>query len=362
MDSDSRTLLRYLQDRQDIEECMSRYAHALDRHDERLIAEVYHSDAQDSHGPFRGGVAEFAPWVNRLHEHKTRSHTHNMTTHWCEVQGDRAYADTYVLFVLFLRDRDIVMMGSGRYIDRMERRAGRWKIAERRTITELRLEADAQRLADAPGGYPVGTWDRSDVSYQRPLALPIGAQVPRSALAGDASSKTGQVTYEPPSALAVLSDCSARRAIKDCITQTLRGLDRSDRELALQQFRPGARVEDGAFHGTAEDHVTMCLSRFEQEDIAVTHNMTSHLVELGERSAATETYVTVMRYGRDKVTVWVGGIRLLDRLSEEQGHWRIVSRNVVADWEFEANGAVFQTDDQYLRGRRDRKDLSYDRG
>ncbi len=149
---------------------MSRYAHALDRHDEALLADVYHPDARDLHGPFDGPIPEFITWVNALHERKTRAHTHNITTHWCEVQGDRAFADSYVIFVLYLREREVVMMGSGRYVDRLERRSGSWKIAERRVIIDMRFEAEAQPLDNTPGGYPRGTWDRRDITY-RPLAL-----------------------------------------------------------------------------------------------------------------------------------------------------------------------------------------------
>src|SRR5512139_1040109 len=56
--------IRELSDRQQIEELMSRYAHAVDRHDTDLIRQVYHSDATDWHGPFRGNVEGFIAWVN----------------------------------------------------------------------------------------------------------------------------------------------------------------------------------------------------------------------------------------------------------------------------------------------------------
>src|SRR5205085_2693361 len=94
-----------------------------------------------------------------------------------EISGRTAWADSYVLFVLFLRDRDIVMMGSGRYIDRLEQRDGEWKIAERRTVTEMRIETDGRGFFNAPGGYQAGVWGKGDLSYQRPLTLP-GVETP----------------------------------------------------------------------------------------------------------------------------------------------------------------------------------------
>jgi ketosteroid isomerase-like protein len=353
----SSTLIHMLQDRQAIEECVSRYAHAVDRHDEALIANVYHPDARDTHGPFIGGIPDFAAWVNALHERKTRAHTHNITTHWCELRGDRAFADTYVIFVLYRREREIVMMGSGRYVDRLERRGGAWKIAERRTIIDIRLEADAQRPGESPGGYPVGTWDRSDVSYERPLRLP--SQL--AALAPHSEVPIAPAVGNEVDAATLLSKCTARRAVKDCITQSVRGLDRGDRELALLQYWPGAVLDDGAFHGDAARHIGMLIERSEEEDLAMVHHLSSHLAEVHEGTATAETYLTLMRHSRDGKRVWVGGLRLLDRLEARQDDWRITSRRIVADYEFEADGSSLLTDDQYLRSRRDREDISYER-
>jgi hypothetical protein len=360
MDHLAKILLHWLRDRQQIEECVSHYANAVDRHDAALIAGVYHPDARDVHGPFDGGVPEFATWVNALHERKTRAHTHNITTHFCELQDDRAFADTYVMFVLYRREREAVMLGSGRYVDRLERRNGRWKIAERRTIVDMRLEAVAQPLADSPGGYSAGTWDTRDPSYQRPLVLPPHLATRAPALPVRARP-AARAVLDGDAAAAALQDYAARRAIRDCIAQSVRGLDRGDRELALRQYAPGAQVDDGAVGGNADFYVDAKLAEFSRADSALTHNLTSHQVEIDGHRAAAETYLTLMRLGRDGMTGWVGGLRLLDRLQSRDGHWRISSRQVVADFEFAANGSSLANEDQYLRSRRDRTDISYER-
>lgn len=360
MDQASKDLLRWLHDRQQIEECVSRYAHAVDRHDAALIADVYHPDARDVHGPFDGGIPQFAAWVNALHERKTRAHTHNITTHFCELAGDRAFADTYVMFVLYRREREAVMLGSGRYIDRLERRDGRWKIAERRTIIDIRLEAPAQPLAGSPGGYSPGTWDTGDPSYQRPLLLPpeLAARAPKVPARAAPAARTGGGVAN---AAAVLDDLAARRAIRDCIVQSVRGLDRGDRELVLRQYSRGAQVDDGTVSGHAHSYVDARLAEFDRADGAISHNLTSHQVEIRDRRAVAETYLTLMRLGKNGASAWVGGLRLLDRLQSHHGHWRISSRRVVADFEFEADGSSLATEDQYLRSRRDRGDISYER-
>jgi len=64
--------------------------------------------------------------------------------------------------------------GSGRYIDRLERRKGEWRIALRRAIVDTVIAGDASMLrnpAFKDMGYTRGTWDKTDVSYDRPLKL-----------------------------------------------------------------------------------------------------------------------------------------------------------------------------------------------
>ena len=96
--------LQYLLDRLAIEDCVNRYARAVDRHDSEMIASVFHRDAIDNHGHFTGTVPQFVTWVNGLHEERTRAHTHNITCHTCELSGDVAHTQSYVLWALFNRD------------------------------------------------------------------------------------------------------------------------------------------------------------------------------------------------------------------------------------------------------------------
>ncbi|MEC9344079.1 MAG: nuclear transport factor 2 family protein [Pseudomonadota bacterium] len=156
--------LQYLLDRQAIEDVLKRYARGVDRHDEDIMRSVFHEDAIDNHGPFVGGREIFPGWVNDLHAGKTRAHSHNITCHSCEIDGDTAWTETYVAFVLYLSASDKVMFGSGRYVDRFEKRNGEWRIALRRTMTDSRFEGDSS-VFDQPDRTPRGRWDRSDISY-----------------------------------------------------------------------------------------------------------------------------------------------------------------------------------------------------
>jgi hypothetical protein len=58
-------------------------------------------------------------------------------------------------------------LGSGRYIERWERRNGEWKILVREYVEDLSLLGDTVDLCT--GGGCLGSWDRNDLSYVRPL-------------------------------------------------------------------------------------------------------------------------------------------------------------------------------------------------
>lgn len=157
--------VRHLLDRMQILDCIQRYCLAVDRHDSAQIASAFHPDAIDEHGPFTGGPDDLARWANELHEGALVAHTHNITTHGCEISGDVAHAQSHCLYGLRRKDGQSVALGCARYIDRLERREGEWRIALRKTFIEWRGEIKA----DMPAGYQQGRWDRGDASYERPL-------------------------------------------------------------------------------------------------------------------------------------------------------------------------------------------------
>jgi hypothetical protein len=166
--------VRYLMDRTQILDCVSRHARGCDRHDVDLIASAYHVDGVDEHGHAVNGGPDYGTWANATHAETSRVHTHNITTHTCEIDGDTAHAESYVIVVLIGPDTKSAQFITGRYIDRLERRDGRWRIAVRRSTVEGMFLADARVLQSSffvEKGYQLGTRDRSDLSYQRPLTI-----------------------------------------------------------------------------------------------------------------------------------------------------------------------------------------------
>jgi hypothetical protein len=109
-----------------------------------------------------------------IHAKSAELHTHNITTHLCEIDedGDTAHCESYVLVGLLSHDGRTAQLMSGRYLDRLERRDGTWRIAVRRCTVDLALSADASVLRTPffrEQGFVKGTRDHDDLSYRRPL-------------------------------------------------------------------------------------------------------------------------------------------------------------------------------------------------
>lgn len=166
--------VRYLMDRTKILDCVSRHARGCDRHDVDLITAAYREDGVDEHGHAVNAGPEYGAWANETHAETSRVHTHNITTHNCEINGDTAHAESYVIVVLISPDATSAQLITGRYIDRLERQDGQWRIAVRRSTVEGMFSADARVLQSSfftDKGYLVGTRDRTDLSYRRPLTI-----------------------------------------------------------------------------------------------------------------------------------------------------------------------------------------------
>jgi hypothetical protein len=166
--------VQYLKDRAEILDCVARHARGQDRHDAELLTSTYHEDGVDEHGHAVNPGPRYAAWANAQHAASSASHLHNITTHLCEIDGDVAHCESYVMVVLVSPDHRTATIMNGRYVDRLDKRDGTWRIAVRRSTVDAVITGDASML-DHPffeqQGYPRGTRDRSDLSYQRPITL-----------------------------------------------------------------------------------------------------------------------------------------------------------------------------------------------
>jgi SnoaL-like domain len=172
MDADRLARLELLADRQDILDCLNRFSRGMDRFDRELFLSAFHTDATIAAGVYVGGPKPLYAWAQDLHNQGQVATHHGMLNHTCDTQGDTAHTETYYLFVGRNRD-DSNWIAGGRYIDRLEKRAGVWRIALRTNVIEWSglLPTMPLPFADVPGihgnGAPVRSQD--DPSYQRPL-------------------------------------------------------------------------------------------------------------------------------------------------------------------------------------------------
>lgn len=177
-------------DRLEIEDVMMRWCRAVDRLDLDRIREVFHPDAIDRHGPFNGGVEELIAWIRKRHAAIPFS-MHSLDNMLIEFAGpDAALVETYVRTVQYypasakaslaeLTGGAAGAEGAGadlftcsRYVDRFERRQGRWKIAMRTLVQDYKRVVEVP--VDVPAGKPgwfTGRRDAQDPLFAERAAM-----------------------------------------------------------------------------------------------------------------------------------------------------------------------------------------------
>ena len=164
--------VRMLKDRQDILDVIVRESRGRDRHDAELTASCYWPEGADEHGRVPLPANEYPDLANKGHAAAFSVNQHNLANHICEIDGDTAYCETYVVGMLLSHDGLTCTVAAGRYMDQMERRGGEWRILWRRSTVETAMQGDASWLHSPPvKGFLKGTRDREDLSYHRPYDI-----------------------------------------------------------------------------------------------------------------------------------------------------------------------------------------------
>ncbi|HTV96446.1 MAG TPA: nuclear transport factor 2 family protein [Steroidobacteraceae bacterium] len=124
--------LSVLLDRESIRDCIARLARGEDRRDAELIRACYWPDSTSDYGVFFGTFEEYLAWV------VPGSPAIPVTQHVLgqsviELEGDAARTETQVVSYhrvnMGSEERDTVI--GGRYLDRLQKRGGEWRIAQR---------------------------------------------------------------------------------------------------------------------------------------------------------------------------------------------------------------------------------------
>jgi hypothetical protein len=180
---DLQARMRVLLDKQEIYDLLMRYCRGVDRRDGDLIASCYHPDSVDDRRVSVSGP-EIADGIARSDPARMPMSMHFIGNVSIDVQGDTAYSEAYCVAYLTLPSKDgIVDLGAGvttsepaaakhyyralglRYLDRLERRDGEWKIAHRICIDDWhRLEPVPDPELGSPHGRR-GERSTSDISY-----------------------------------------------------------------------------------------------------------------------------------------------------------------------------------------------------
>ncbi len=173
-------------DRQDILDCLTRFCRGMDRFDREIYLSAFHDDAVIAAGPFVGSASDCYDWAVPLHEAGQNATQHCLLNHSCDIDGNSAHTETYYLFVARNRD-DSNWLAGGRYLDRLEKRDGEWKIILRTNLVEWSGTSPTLPLPFAELGdidlNGSSSRNRDDPSYQRPLTN-------RRAFANPADSST----------------------------------------------------------------------------------------------------------------------------------------------------------------------------
>jgi hypothetical protein len=152
--------------KEEIREVLFKFCRGVDRNDQECISEVYHPEAVADHGEF----------VIRIEDMPARygpalpgqvGNMHLLGNIFIELDGDVAFTESYFLAVRQL-DREggsSTRIRGGRYVDRFERRNGRWKILERVLVDEWSRIDDVVAEIGPRNRYHRGTKDKTDPLY-----------------------------------------------------------------------------------------------------------------------------------------------------------------------------------------------------
>lgn len=175
-----------LEDRHYIRDAVQRWCRAVDRKDWDLVRSVFHPDAYDDHGMYKGGIDGLIAWLEGRHPSIALS-MHALCNLLIEFEGeDWALAESYVVAYqqylpaaeadratlvaalgedLGAREGPVTVMMPARYLDEFERRGGHWKISRRTTVFESRYVLSTGAPLVLNSAWAVGRRDRDDPYY-----------------------------------------------------------------------------------------------------------------------------------------------------------------------------------------------------
>jgi ketosteroid isomerase-like protein len=150
-----------------IKEVQIRYCRAADRVDFAALRDSFHPDATADYGHGVWNLDEYMDHATGMTA-KFIATTHNTGNQLVELAGDAAWAEHYTVATHRAppdeEGRTADMIAAIRYVDRMERRDGEWRIARRVMVLDWHR---VEPVSGVDVGKTQGRRDRSDPSYAR---------------------------------------------------------------------------------------------------------------------------------------------------------------------------------------------------
>lgn len=150
-------------------------------------------------------------------------------------------------------------------------------------------------------------------------------------------------------------------AIRECVLNYARGLDREDRDIMLSGFHGHAQDDHGSYIGPISgfpDRASATRHRWK----VYQHHVTNQTIDIDGDQAHTETYYIATLVRHDGSIDLTGG-RYIDRLERIDGRWGIVERITMVEWG--ATLPIEQTGwlppDLFVPATHDKTDPSYQR-
>lgn len=359
---DQRQALAAIADKQAIKQCLATHSRGIDRNDIDLMRSAYFPDATVDYGMFCGSARDLCQFVTEGTRDLPVS-LHRPSNIWIRRDSaTEARAESYVIAYLELPDTSGAMTQvfvGGRYLDRFEKRAERWKITHRTYVMDWNsthpstgswttglgaaLTLHGAHRGTDPGTARLAVWS-SD--FGKPATKSSQGQSPMTATTASAAE---------------IDAILARDAIHQLLVAYCRAVDRGDRDLLRSLWHPDAMVETGLFDGNG-----LAYSDFVIESTAVLkrsfHSISNEWIEVDGDRAVSECYlialVTTPSDAGDQDCL-LGG-RYLDRYERVDGVWKIRKHAFIVDWTINQPSTAIWDDGMFaamkLRGARGKAD------
>ncbi len=314
------------------------HSRGIDRADANLLAGAYHDDATVDYGQFTGPAGKFAALV--VSERAGKPVTlHRTSNRYIAVKGDAAYSESYV--IAYMEDAadggPVQRLVGGRYLDRLTRRDGRWRIGHRTYV----MDWNTNRPSTASWSEPA-----ADLAHFLPRGAQGAADPGRAllALAAAGSDRKGGYSVTTAPSDTELDAALSTQALEELCAAYARGVDRADPELLASLFHPDSTVVSGIVNGSGADFARQICDFVTKNLERCFHSVSNNWFEVAGDTAVGETYVLAMMTA-DGQDIMTGG-RYIDSFQRRDGRWKFSSRTFVMDWST-THPTSFQGDGMY---------------